>query len=66
MVDDKTFYFKQISNHGTFKSLCNTVRNDKVEEVQELLARLGEHIPNHPRYETLKQLFVNRINDIQK
>jgi hypothetical protein len=61
MIDDKTFYFKQISNHGTFKSLCNTVRNDKIEEVQELLARLGKHIPDHPRYKTLEELYQNRI-----
>jgi len=60
MLDDKTFYTNKINDNKTYKSFCQTVRNDSIEDVQILLARLGAHIPNHPRYQTLQQLFIDR------
>ena len=46
MLDDKTFYTNKINDNKTYKSYCQTVRNDSIEDVQVLLNRLGTHLKN--------------------
>lgn len=63
MTTEKQHYIDRINNYQAYRVWCNMIRTNDIDIVKALYDNLSQHLSDHPKWPTLKELFKERLKD---